>query len=295
MMESLVSVVITSYKRVESTVRAVKSVLVQDYDNIEVIVVDDNGLSTREQRATERSVCEVNDRRVRYIAHDSNRGGNAARNTGVRNSKGEFIAFLDNDDVYCKSKIRLQVQFLDKNALYSAVSCGRVYLNDHNIRCSSYSGDVNSQGLFLLGWQDSGGTSSLCFRKDKLTETGLFDESLKRQQEVELLFRFLANHRLFVLHQHLVEVDTSDRSNIPSTKRYIENKKHFLKLCRNHFISHNIVLWIAIKGFHSYDVCKVAFRNRDFIDFFKQGFFAALCIPSWPFIFNDLRKRLTKR
>lgn len=293
-MEPLVSVIITSYKRVETTIRAVKSVLVQDYDNIEVIVVDDNGLGTREQTETERYVRKVNDRRVRYITHDTNRGGNAARNTGVKNSSGEFVAFLDNDDVYCKSKIRLQVQFLANNPLYSAVSCGRVYLNNDNARLSSYAGDVSSQGLFLLGWQDSGGTSSLCFRKRELIEAGLFDESLKRQQEVELLFRFLANHRLFVLEQHLVEIDTSDRSNIPATNRYIANKKHFLDLCRNNFISNSVLQWTAIKGFHSYDVCKVAFRNRDFRDLFKQGLLAVLSIPSWPFIFNDLRKRLTK-
>lgn len=293
-MNSLVSVIITSYKRVESTERAVISVLKQDYETIELIVVDDNGEGSKEQLETEKNLLKIADSRLTYIKHKKNRGGNAARNTGVKASSGDFIGFLDNDDVYYKNKIRVQLSFLTSNPSYSAVACGRVYLSKQNNKRSSYSGVVDSQVLFLLGWQESGGTSSLLFRRQSLIETGVFDESLKRQQEVELLCRFLAKHKLFVMNDYLLEIDSSDRSNIPKTNRYVENKKLFLSLCKNSLTSKNYFMWSAIVGFHNYDICKVALRNKGYSDLVKYLFIAFFCAPSWPFIVNDFLKKLSR-
>ena len=96
----LVSVIIPTYKRSKSLNRAIDSVLSQTYPNIEIIVVDDNGKGSKYQLETEKSLEKyIKTDKIKYIIHDVNRNGSAARNTGFKHSRGEYINFLDDDDV----------------------------------------------------------------------------------------------------------------------------------------------------------------------------------------------------
>ena len=89
-----VSVIIPTHNRPEYVGRAIKSVLNQTYQDFEIIVVDD-GLEKR----AEPVINKITDSRIKYIKHEQEKGGSAARNTGIRAAQGEYIAFLDNDDV----------------------------------------------------------------------------------------------------------------------------------------------------------------------------------------------------
>jgi len=105
MSSPLVSVIIPTYNRAALLCEAVDSVLQQTYRNIEVIVVDDG--STDDTTA----VMEKYGDRVRY-SRRPNAGVNAARNLGFKQSKGEFIALLDSDDLWAPYKLELQVRLL---------------------------------------------------------------------------------------------------------------------------------------------------------------------------------------
>jgi len=87
-----VSVVIPTYNRAHLVGRAIRSVLNQTYQDFEIIVVDDGSTDN-----TEEVVKSFNDPRIRYIRHEENRGGSAARNTGIR-------ALLDPKEARCSSK-----------------------------------------------------------------------------------------------------------------------------------------------------------------------------------------------
>lgn len=109
-MEPLVSVIITTYNLewcIEDTIR---SVLAQTYPNIEIIVVDDASTDDTSARLTPYLD------RITFIRHDTNQGlannaeGGPARNTGIRRAKGEYIAFLDGDDLWEPEKIAVQVE-----------------------------------------------------------------------------------------------------------------------------------------------------------------------------------------
>ena len=109
MEKKLVSAIITTHNRRDLLKRAIDSVLVQTYTNIELIVVDD---------ASDDGTSEVcNDKRIKYIyiPKSESHGGNYARNLGIKTSKGEYCAFLDDDDVWLPRKIELQLEAFSKN------------------------------------------------------------------------------------------------------------------------------------------------------------------------------------
>ncbi|MCC0177747.1 glycosyltransferase family 2 protein [Waterburya agarophytonicola K14] len=108
----LVSVIIPTYKRGELVSRAINSVLEQSYQNLEIIVVDDHS-----QDNTADVVGEIEDDRLRYYCHSTNQGGSAARNTGIKLARGQYIAFLDSDDVWLPQKLTIQLQAIANRAV----------------------------------------------------------------------------------------------------------------------------------------------------------------------------------
>jgi len=104
--QRLVSVIMPTYNRSKILPAAIESVLAQKYRNIEVIVVDDRSVDN-----TEQVVSEINqkDNRVVYIRNKGTKGCSGAKNFGIKWSRGEFVAFLDDDDAYLPEKILSQV------------------------------------------------------------------------------------------------------------------------------------------------------------------------------------------
>lgn len=104
-----VSVVVPTYQRARSIARTVRSVLAQSMTQIEVLVIDDGGTDD-----TASVLREMDDPRIRYLRHETNRGANAARTTGVEAARGARIAFLDSDDVWHRDKLAKQRARMDE-------------------------------------------------------------------------------------------------------------------------------------------------------------------------------------
>lgn len=103
--EPLISVIISTYGRPHLVGRAIESVRQQTYRSLEIVVVDDASPDN-----TGDMVRRVADRRIRYIRHERNRGLAAAtRNTGIRAARGQFVAFLDDDDEWLLNKLERQM------------------------------------------------------------------------------------------------------------------------------------------------------------------------------------------
>ena len=107
--EPLVSVIIPTYNRANVIHRSISSVIKQSYQKIEIIIVDD--ASTDD---TAQIIQQISDTRIIYICHQINRGGSEARNTGIKNAKGKFIAFLDSDDVWLPDKLQHQLAVISQ-------------------------------------------------------------------------------------------------------------------------------------------------------------------------------------
>ena len=120
-----VSVIIPTYNRADLLPRAVNSVLAQTYDDCEIIIVDDCSPDN-----TQDVIASFTDPRVRSIRHEVNRGAATARNTGIENARGEYIAFLDDDDELTPGSIARRVNLLDESPPDVGMICGNVKIVD---------------------------------------------------------------------------------------------------------------------------------------------------------------------
>ena len=119
--KALVSMIVPVYKVEKELARCVESLLQQDYNNYEIILVDDGSPDRSGEIADQ--LAEQNPQRIRVI-HQENRGLSGARNTGIRAAKGQYLSFIDSDDFIEPNMISLMVSELERTASNIAV-CGR--------------------------------------------------------------------------------------------------------------------------------------------------------------------------
>lgn len=227
MKSELVSIVLPTYKGSDVLERAINSVLLQTYPQIEIIVVDDNSPESEERKATEivMSQYETSDN-IAYIKHEKNKNGAAARNTGIKSSHGEYIAFLDDDDWFLSRKIEEQVKYLDQHKEFDACYCLSQF-DGKPIETVPYIGDVSKELLLLKSNMQ---TSCLVFRKGALTAINGFDESFRRHQDYELLLRFFqAGFKIGCVEKVLVARGIGAANNLPNADRFLDLKVFFLK------------------------------------------------------------------
>jgi glycosyltransferase involved in cell wall biosynthesis len=169
-------------------VRAIRSVLNQSYKNIEIIVVDDNHGEDSFRLATKQKIEEFN-HRLKYIAHDENKGVVQARNTGIFKAKGEYIAFLDDDDEWLTDKIEQQVGLF--NVLpdnYGLVYCGYRVINEGGLMQiikPKFRGDLSQ----VLGLNHIGSPSVVLCKKEYVKLVGGFDDRIVYREDLDFFYR----------------------------------------------------------------------------------------------------------
>ena len=184
-----VSVIIPTYNRAHLIGRAIQSVLNQTYQDFELIVVDDGSTDNTEDIIRQ---FQEKDKRIRYIKHDKNKGGSAARNTGIKNSVGKYIAFQDSDDEWLPKKLEKQMKIFKKESpnlgivytgFYRIKDSEKKYIPSHEI--VKKEGRIYEEllkGNFIT-------TQSILVRKECFKKVGIFDENLPRLQDWELVMR----------------------------------------------------------------------------------------------------------
>lgn len=123
----MITVITPTYKRHQYLKNAIDSVLAQTCTDFEQIVVDDNPADSEERKLTEEVMKQVTDPRVRYVQNVKNLGGAAARNVGIFMAQGEYIAFLDDDDMYLPDRLEVQYKKMVENGWDVSVMDGATY------------------------------------------------------------------------------------------------------------------------------------------------------------------------
>jgi glycosyltransferase involved in cell wall biosynthesis len=209
----LISVILPTYNRPEYLKRAVRSVCRQTYTPIEVLVIDDHSPEPASETLNDVDCESVSN--IRCIRHTKNRGANAARNTGIREAEGEFIAFLDDDDRWLPEKVSKQVErFRTGPDGLGVVTVGSRIVDENGtqigVKRSSIEGSAISQ---LLCGDMVGSFSRVMIRADTVSRAGLLDESFPSWQDREWYFR-LAKHYTFASEEAILverRMDAGDR------------------------------------------------------------------------------------
>ena len=226
-LEALVSVVISTYHGVENIERALQSVLHQTYSNIDVIVVDDNGEGTEYQAETKKIVSKYDS--VRYICHEKNRNGSAARNTGIKAAKGEYVALLDDDDAYRPDKISKQmITLLAKKECSLCYTGFDIHYPDGRVVTTIQTDEGYLFNAVMLR-KISGQTSTLLFKKDAALSIGGFDESFNRHQDWEFLDRMAYNYKFAVVPEVCVDRFFMTRNRANSPDIFERNRMFYLR------------------------------------------------------------------
>ena len=187
-MLKLVSVIIPSYNKSYYTVKAIESVLDQTYSNIEIIVVDDN--------STDNTLDLLNKykKRINIIKKEKNTGACNSRNIGMKLAKGYYIAHLDCDDVYIKTKIEKSINYIEQNKDIDFVYTD-VFLIDKDdnklkpiTKMNNHPGEGKIAKKLLLN--DYVITNSTLIAKNKcFKEIGGFDEPIFIAADRDILIR----------------------------------------------------------------------------------------------------------
>ncbi len=194
-----VSVILPTYNRSVFLGRAIRSVLAQSYGDFELLVVDD--ASTEDPTPV---VAAFADDRVRLIRHEVNRGNAAARNTAIREARGRFLAFLDDDDEWTPDKLALQVPVLESSEADEAlVYCARRLVSTEGVVGVDAPGKEGWVLDELLPWGLMS-CPSVLLKAEVLDSVGLFDERLSRGVDDDLWRRIARHHRVKYLDEVLV-------------------------------------------------------------------------------------------
>ena len=190
-MNELISIIIPTYKGSSALARAIDSVLNQSYEKLEVIVVDDNAPESEERKKTENiMMCYKEDERIQYIKHTQNLNGSVARNTGIALAKGDYIAFLDDDDYYLPERIQRSVEYLKNNIDAVGVYVGVDVVDENGVVNLQVRPNCELKIADLLQKEMIIGTGSNIFLKsDIVRKIHGFDERFVRRQDIEFMIR----------------------------------------------------------------------------------------------------------
>jgi glycosyltransferase involved in cell wall biosynthesis len=198
--DNLVSVIIPTYNRAKYIVSAMDSVFKQIYRPIELIVIDDGSTDDTAEvvKSWEQSIDQEPWFTFQYIFQD-NQGATVARNLGLKIAKGEYIQFLDSDDILYPEKFMFQIEYLQLNPKVSSVLCYSHYLSADLKNCIGTAfwstKAVSDSILFII--QNDVPIHSFLHRKDLLERIGGFTEGLPHSQEVDMHVRLALNNAKF--------------------------------------------------------------------------------------------------
>lgn len=209
----MISCIIPTYNRSVLLEDAIASILVQSYTDWELIIVDDQSTDNTKDLINKYL---VRDSRIKYFKNPG-KGGSSARNYGIKKAKGDYIAFLDDDDVCLPHRFESQLDVAKKLRSRFVVSGYQVRNRSGEVIIAEYKNELKGKG--------AGFPSRWLIKKELLEIVGGFDETFPSMQEIELSYR-LAEYESFVMHDKIVTIIYSTNESVSKRKNNaIDGKK----------------------------------------------------------------------
>ncbi|MDP3900889.1 MAG: glycosyltransferase [bacterium] len=219
-----VSVIITTYRRPELLEEAIRSVLSQTFTDFELVIVDDASLDDTRKVAT-----SFQDDRISYICHETNKGDAAAKNTGIRSAKGQYVISLDDDDLFVPWTLERLVERMEGDGVSGGAYGWSWWVYDHGktlkILAATQEGSLS---LRILSHQLF---TNILLKREVFEKIGLYDEKLRSNYDHDFYLRLAKAYAieavpeiLFVIRlqgKHLSEISLPHmRSHEEVTRRY---------------------------------------------------------------------------
>lgn len=246
-----VSVIIPTYNRSELLKKAIESLENQSHQNFEIIIIDD--CSTDD---TAEVVRGMDDERIIYLRHDTNKGGSEARNTGIKQATGSFIGFLDSDDQWLPDKLERQLKQFEGQPDVGVVYTGVQVVDEHNQPTRkivpAYKGEILPK-LFESNCIDT--TSSVLVKREVLDQVQGFDASLPSCQDWDLYIRlaqvtkfdFVKESLVLFYHHSGERITTNKKSVLTGHMSIFEKYKELAKKqSKSTFHRFTLTIWKVI-------------------------------------------------
>ena len=206
-----VSVIIPTHNRARVIRRSVESALRQTHQDFEILIVDDG--STDETLDVVKPL--LRDQQVRYVRHEEQKGQNAALNTGIRNSNGDYVAFLDSDDMWVPQKLELQLRALI-TAPAKSVALTAMWRVAENAPAEKYLKKYN--GYVFPKMLAGEGPSYCCMLvpRECLKKIGFLDESTLRDTDWDTCIALSRHYEFVTLEEPCTIVFTDEPDSMTS-------------------------------------------------------------------------------
>lgn len=279
-MQPLVSVIIPTYNRSDVLARALASLKKQTYTNLEVLVIDDASSDGTESRVKSFGT----DLKINYVRNKNNQGAARTRNTGLRNARGEYIAFLDDDDEFLETKIEIQVKTASSLNKKAFILCNGYALD----RSRPYAYDLAKPTGFVH-WKrgffpircELPPPSSWFFHREAIDQVGVLDEAMPRWEDIDYCLRLMIKYPVYMINQLLVKwhksvVSQSSRirgvlaEEIWARKYFLQKHFDLIRQDRNYLYK---FYWRLGKDL------KEAGRKADSAEYFQKAF----CVKPYKF------------
>lgn len=260
------SVIMPVYNYEAFVAESIQSVLNQTYTNFELIVINDGSTDKTESEILEYA---NKDSRIVYLNNKINRGVSYARNRGIEKAQGEFIAFLDGDDLWFPEKTAKQIQILSAHAKKTMINCAGFYIDERGIVKKEFPacgktiyGNMITDMLYYCRYSSPMSTAIL--KHEALEEHPLFPTDLQIYEDRVFILPYLAKNQYVCLEEKLVKVrrhaSQTTVKNINAWVSDIEKYKTFVKS----FLNGNrpIIAFNKISGFVYMDLAKLLAKQK---------------------------------
>ncbi|QEC69078.1 glycosyltransferase family 2 protein [Panacibacter ginsenosidivorans] len=220
-----------AYNAAASVASGIKSLQEQTYSNWELIIVDDG--STDDTAAIIQSIAHT-DKRIKYFYQQNSKQGKA-RNKGIKEAAGAFIAFIDADDVWMHNKLEKQIEFINltnADLVFADVTAidekGDPYLDSWNVTDATYSGD---EGLLAFMQENKAPLLSVLVKKEAVLKVNGFDEDRDMQyvEDYDLWLRMLQSGARFASSSEKLACYSFDTKKTTARKKTLINVVNTLK------------------------------------------------------------------
>jgi len=247
---SLISVIIPTYNRMHIIKDAIETVLNQSYQNFEIVIVDDGSTDN-----TQEVVKNFNDSRIKYIYQSNSGKPSIARNTGIKQASGNFIAFLDSDDFWHPQMLERHINAFNNNPNVGFTINWNSYVSFEGNELYQKACLANNQieyirYILLNPDYTYPGPSGSLVKKECFDKVGIFDEELDFCEDWDLFFRLAVCYEMYNIKETLTYVRVHKKSFTRNNQdNFPKFKNSYLTFLQKAFENKNLPLdMLSIKN-----------------------------------------------